>query len=220
MTFPEKLAALRREYGMTQAQLAKELGVTRQAVSRWELGSSLPDSVGLLKLAEEFDVEPEWLMDDARGGEPEPRKIKRGRFAMADRVFLLLFAVSAAAAPALRVLAANEAFQYWLLVNLDAGLAMWWNLCSQSLLSPMLYFSAGWLAGALVCRYVALPPPDVRRFCARTGCAALVLFLALMLAGTPWPPEFASLAAWLTPPSSLAAVPAALLALRHSRPPV
>ena len=41
MTFGEKLHRLRREKGMSQEALAAELGVSRQAVSRWELGGSL-----------------------------------------------------------------------------------------------------------------------------------------------------------------------------------
>ena len=86
MTFAEKLAALRQKYGMTQEQVARAVGVTRQAVSRWERGTSLPDSVALLRLAEEFNVEPDWLMDEGEAGEPEPRRVKRGRFTMADRV--------------------------------------------------------------------------------------------------------------------------------------
>ena len=84
MTFAEKLAALRQKYGMTQEQVARAVGVTRQAVSRWERGTSLPDSVALLRLAEEFNVEPDWLMDEGEAGEPEPRRVKRGRFTMAD----------------------------------------------------------------------------------------------------------------------------------------
>ena len=92
MTFAEKLAALRQKYGMTQEQVARAVGVTRQAVSRWERGTSLPDSVALLRLAEEFNVEPDWLMDEGEAGEPEPRRVKRGRFTMADRVWLVILA--------------------------------------------------------------------------------------------------------------------------------
>ncbi len=88
-TFPEKLVSLRDRYGLTQKQLAESLGVTRQAVSRWENGTSLPDSVALLRLAEEFDVEPEWLLDEGAAGEPEPRRVRRGRFTMADRAWLI-----------------------------------------------------------------------------------------------------------------------------------
>ena len=66
MTFAEKLAYLRGRHGLSQAQLARSLGVTRQAVSRWENGAGLPDSQALLRLAEEFDVKPEWLLDESR----------------------------------------------------------------------------------------------------------------------------------------------------------
>ena len=43
MTFGEKLHRLRREKGMSQEALAGKLGVSRQAVSRWELGEVVPD---------------------------------------------------------------------------------------------------------------------------------------------------------------------------------
>lgn len=58
MTFPEKLITLRAGRGWSQEKLAGELGVTRQAVGRWERGECLPDAMGLTRLAQTFDVNP------------------------------------------------------------------------------------------------------------------------------------------------------------------
>ena len=41
MNLPEKLTYLRKEKGLTQASLAETLNVSRQAISRWEVGDSL-----------------------------------------------------------------------------------------------------------------------------------------------------------------------------------
>jgi tellurite methyltransferase len=50
------IASLRKESGMTQSELAASVGVTFQAVSKWETGQTLPDTAILPKLAETFGV--------------------------------------------------------------------------------------------------------------------------------------------------------------------
>ncbi len=47
---------LRKKYNLTQAQLAKKLNVTSQAISKWENGRGIPDIELLKKLSEEFNV--------------------------------------------------------------------------------------------------------------------------------------------------------------------
>ena len=50
LKFQEKLVALRKGKGRSQEQLAEKLGVSRQAISRWESGESTPDMLNLLGL--------------------------------------------------------------------------------------------------------------------------------------------------------------------------
>ena len=59
MTLGEKIASARREKGMTQEMLAEKLGVTRQAVARWETGKALPGTANLFMLRELLGILPE-----------------------------------------------------------------------------------------------------------------------------------------------------------------
>ena len=61
MTFSEKLIRLRKREGISQEELASYLEVSRQAVSRWEQGTALPDAGNLLKLRQRFGVSVDWL---------------------------------------------------------------------------------------------------------------------------------------------------------------
>ena len=78
MTFSEKLTRLRKREGISQEELASYLEVSRQAVSRWEQGTALPDAGNLLKLRQRFHVSVDWLLDEehdweqlAGGGVPQ-----------------------------------------------------------------------------------------------------------------------------------------------------
>ena len=62
MKFNEKLVQLRKAAGYSQEDLAEKLEVSRQAVSRWEAGSTLPDAVNLLKLSDLFCVNVDALL--------------------------------------------------------------------------------------------------------------------------------------------------------------
>ena len=73
MTFGEKLTRLRKREGLSQEALAERLGVSRQAVSRWEQGTALPDAAKLLPCAKLFSVNVEWLLDDTRNWEDQAR---------------------------------------------------------------------------------------------------------------------------------------------------
>lgn len=75
MTTGQKIQTLRKQRGLTQEQLAQRLGVSRQAVSRWELDESLPETANLLPLGEVLGVSLDILLDPARGLEgPVPKE--------------------------------------------------------------------------------------------------------------------------------------------------
>lgn len=69
MTTGQKIAALRRERGMTQDALAEALSVTRQAVSKWEADAALPETGKLLPLARLFGCTVDYLLGGAAAGE-------------------------------------------------------------------------------------------------------------------------------------------------------
>lgn len=56
MTLQEHIRTLRKERGLSQEALAEALGVSRQAVTKWEDGSALPSTANLLSLADFFGV--------------------------------------------------------------------------------------------------------------------------------------------------------------------
>ena len=63
MTFAEKLQKLRKQNGLSQEQLAEKLNVSRQAVSKWEMGT-IPDMENMVKLGRYFDCSLDYLMND------------------------------------------------------------------------------------------------------------------------------------------------------------
>lgn len=66
MTFAEKLTELRRQKGWSQEELGYKLGVTRQTVSKWELGTTTPEMEKLAAMSELFGI----TTDELIKGEP------------------------------------------------------------------------------------------------------------------------------------------------------
>lgn len=64
MRFGEKLSILRKQRGMTQMELAEKLDISRQAVSRWEQGTSEPSTENLVSIGKLFDVSVDALMNE------------------------------------------------------------------------------------------------------------------------------------------------------------
>lgn len=64
MALSEKLYTLRRKSGLSQEQLAEQLNVSRQAISKWEAGQSIPESDKLLSISNYFNVSLDYLMKE------------------------------------------------------------------------------------------------------------------------------------------------------------
>lgn len=58
----DKIKILREKMGITQAQLAKQLGVTRSGVNAWEMGISVPSTQCIVQLAQFFNVSTDYLL--------------------------------------------------------------------------------------------------------------------------------------------------------------
>ncbi|MBQ7944763.1 MAG: helix-turn-helix domain-containing protein [Lachnospiraceae bacterium] len=60
--FNENLKTIRKEKGFSQEQLAEKMGISRQAVSKWESGICVPDIEKMVALSELFEVSTDYLI--------------------------------------------------------------------------------------------------------------------------------------------------------------
>ena len=86
MEMAQIIGARRRALGLSQEQLAEKLGVSRQAVSKWETGESLPDTDKLLPLASALEMTADELLGLTGEGEsasaPPSRRERAGWLAL------------------------------------------------------------------------------------------------------------------------------------------
>ena len=64
MIFADKLIMLRKKAGWSQEELAEQMNVTRQSVSKWEGAQSVPDLEKMIRLSELFGVSTDYLLKD------------------------------------------------------------------------------------------------------------------------------------------------------------
>lgn len=70
MKLPEKLISLRKQNRLSQLELAEKLDVSRQAVSKWEVGTAVPSTENLRCLSKLYHVQLEYLLDESKEAPP------------------------------------------------------------------------------------------------------------------------------------------------------
>lgn len=78
MILADKITDLRKKNGWSQEELASQLGVSRQAVSKWESASSIPDLDKIIKMSNIFEVSTDYLLKDSIEEERENKEILEG----------------------------------------------------------------------------------------------------------------------------------------------
>ena len=81
MTTADKILKLRKEQGLSQEAFSEKLGVSRQSVSKWESGVSVPDTEKILAMSELFGVSTDYLLKDAEEVISENDEIEKEPFA-------------------------------------------------------------------------------------------------------------------------------------------
>ncbi len=59
----DRIKALREKHGLTQAELARKLGITRSGVNAWEMGITVPSTQYIVELSLLFSVSTDYLLD-------------------------------------------------------------------------------------------------------------------------------------------------------------
>lgn len=72
MSIGERITELRKQQNLSQGQLASALGISRQAVSKWENGAAVPDALNMIHLAEALDTDIEFLSTGRRNYSRRP----------------------------------------------------------------------------------------------------------------------------------------------------
>ena len=76
MKLNEKIYQLRKNSNMSQEELADKLNISRQALSRWENGTAMPDALNILELSKLFNVSADYLLNDQYQSDNDLPKVK------------------------------------------------------------------------------------------------------------------------------------------------
>ncbi len=116
MSLAKKMIELRKQQNLSQQDLADRLGVSRQAISRWETGAVQPLADSVKSLAQVFQVSTDYLLNDDLDdptplptAQPAPPQ-EKPKSARKHRKWLLALAALAAAAVLVLVTAAGTAY--------------------------------------------------------------------------------------------------------------
>lgn len=79
MKLADKIIQLRKSRGLSQDALAEKLNVSRQAISRWEMGTAMPDAANILQLSKLFGVSTDYLLNDDYQSDDDIPKVKEAK---------------------------------------------------------------------------------------------------------------------------------------------
>ncbi|MBO5898234.1 MAG: helix-turn-helix transcriptional regulator [Clostridia bacterium] len=143
MTIGNRIAVLRREHGYSQEHVAEQLGVSRQAVSKWETDQSSPDTNNLIALAALLGTTVEYLAVGKREETPPMPVAPQNTLTVRKVIGLILVGVGSLAlvlgvllSPILLMLAAYFLITGILCLTLHRcfGLVLGWTLYVVTLL--------------------------------------------------------------------------------------
>ena len=87
----EKISNNRKKLNMSQEELASKVGVSRQAVSKWETGESIPDIENLVEIGKTFNVSLDFLINDSLEDNDD---FTHGKIDYKMKFFLYLFMIT------------------------------------------------------------------------------------------------------------------------------
>lgn len=118
MKLSDKLVELRKAKGWSQEDFAEKLDVSRQAISRWENGTALPDAQNVLRISKLFNVTTDYLLNDEHEGEihipeveaasEENEPVNRKKYTYINLVVAISFGVLLASVIVLAIIAGQR----------------------------------------------------------------------------------------------------------------
>lgn len=99
MNLQSKIIKLRKQSGLSQEDMAEKLNVSRQTISRWEVGSAQPDAENLRQLSQLFGVTADYLLNDEYESDDDLPRVKSVEATLNNtikekQIFLLVAAVA------------------------------------------------------------------------------------------------------------------------------
>ena len=121
MKLSEKILDLRKNNGLSQEELAERMNVSRQSISRWEVGSASPDAENLKQLSNIFCVSVDYLLNDDAEESVKSDTVKtddreaKGSLSYNSILFLIASIASGIAAMLFLILAIDQLNITWVI---------------------------------------------------------------------------------------------------------